>query len=152
MQVSGQQQEETQEDGDEEIPPGAHLQQLHAEKQQHQRHACFLPHQRAELCIHRAHHGQTGQHPYHPARQRPSGQQQSQPPAEQQRKAGRAPEGQVEGMGRHRQQRHRQQKQRVAPVAFPGAAQRATQRPQRGAQPALQGGVGVCRHGLGFLH
>ena len=39
------------------------------------------------------------------------------------------------------QQRHGQQEERVAPVAFPGATQTAAQRTQRGAQAWVQGGV-----------
>ena len=39
------------------------------------------------------------------------------------------------------QQRHGQQEERVAPVAFPGAAQATAQRAQRGAQTRVQGGV-----------
>ena len=37
-------------------------------------------------------------------------------------------------MGQDGQQRYRQQEERVSPVAFPGAAQAAAQRAQRGAQ------------------
>ena len=44
-------------------------------------------------------------------------------------------------MGQDGQQRHGQQEECVAPVAFPGAAQAAAQRAQRGAQARVQGGV-----------
>ena len=141
VQIGGQQQEEAQEDRDVEVAPGAHLQKLQPQKEHDQRHARFLTHQGAELGVDRAYYGQTGQDADPAPRQGPAGNEQAQPPGKQDGKARRAPEGQVQGMGQDGQQRHGQQEERVAPVAFPGAAQATAQRAQRGAQTRVQGGV-----------